>query len=163
MHHRYNKVIIEPLAKIGFTDAQYKMGLFYIDGAINPPSEEYDAKTDLEKAIYWFEKTSARGNKKATAELAKAKELLDELNNPLHIEFEGYDYEHGIMYYNRAVKYISEDNDADALDCTMKALVIFSRLGLEEDSVFYNCANLITAIEEIAERKCAIDLQNASE
>jgi hypothetical protein len=69
MHHRYNKVITQPLAKIGFADAQYKMGLFYIDGAINPPSEEYDTKVDLEKAIYWFEKASAKGNEKATMEL----------------------------------------------------------------------------------------------
>ena len=75
MHHRYNKVITQPLAKLGIADAQYKMGLFYIVGATNPPSEEYDAKADLEKAIYWFEKASAKGNEKATAELAKAREM----------------------------------------------------------------------------------------
>ena len=75
MHHRYNKVVTQPLAKIGVTDAQYKMGVFYFWGATNPPSEEYDTKSDLEKAIYWWEKASAKGHEKATSELTKAKEL----------------------------------------------------------------------------------------
>ena len=80
MHHRYNKVVTEPLAKLGIADAQYKMGLFYIVGATNPPSFKYDAKADLEKAIYWWEKASAKGNEKASEELAKARELLYKLN-----------------------------------------------------------------------------------
>ncbi len=158
MNHLYNKVVTEPLARIGVADAQFKMGLYWFHNIGSEPN-----KTELENAIYWWEKAAEKGHQDATAELAKTQELLDELNNPLRIEFEGRDYEHGVMYYNRAVKYIAEDNDADALDCTMKALVIFRRLGLEEDSVFINCVNLIPAIEEIAERKYGDDPQNAFE
>ncbi|MDL2320106.1 SEL1-like repeat protein [Alistipes sp. OttesenSCG-928-B03] len=75
MHHRYNKVVTQPLAKIGFADAQYKMGLFHIEGAINPPSEEYDTKADLEQAIYWWDKASAKGHEKSKAELTTAKQM----------------------------------------------------------------------------------------
>lgn len=71
MHHRYNKVITQPLAKIGFADAQYKMGLFWYYG--NGESEP--TKAEVENAIYWWEKASAKGNEKASIELVKAKEL----------------------------------------------------------------------------------------
>ena len=105
MHHRYNKVVTEPLAKLGIADAQYKMGLFYIVGTTNPPSGEYDAKADLEKAIYWWEKASAKGNEKASEELAKARELLDELNNPFVNELSFMKdhigkYPHDIDFFN---------------------------------------------------------------
>lgn len=71
MHHRYNKVVTQPLAKIGFTDAQYKMGLFwfYGSGASEPTKEE------IENAIYWWERASAKGHSEAKKELAKAVEL----------------------------------------------------------------------------------------
>lgn len=74
MHHRYNKVITQPLAKIGFTDAQYKMGVFwfYGAGAIEP------TKAEVENAIFWWEKASAKGNEKASKELVAAKQMLHE-------------------------------------------------------------------------------------
>ncbi len=71
MHHRYNKVITEPLAKVGFADAQYKMGLFWYYGS----GESEPTQTEIENAVYWWEKASAKGNEDATKELAKAREL----------------------------------------------------------------------------------------
>lgn len=72
MHHRYNKVVTEPLAKLGFADAQYKMGLFWFYGA----GESEPTTSEIEKVISWWEKASAKGNEKAKADLAKAKEQL---------------------------------------------------------------------------------------
>ena len=152
MDYRYNKVITLPLAKIGFADAQYKMGLFYIEGVINPPSKEYDTKTDLEKAIYWWEKSSAKGNEKATEELSNAKEFLDKLN-ALSAESDGYAYWQAVEYHSRAVKFIEENNDISALEYLMKALLVLEKLELQNDSLYFQCLNLISAIEEIVERK----------
>lgn len=79
MHHRYNKVVTEPLAKLGIADAQYRMGLFclYGNGESEPTTNE------IENAVYWWEKASAKGNEKATIELAKAQELLEKTNHPI--------------------------------------------------------------------------------
>ena len=68
MDYRYNAVITQPLAKMGFADAQYKMGLFWFYGS----GESERTEQETEKAIYWWEKASAKGNMKASAELAKA-------------------------------------------------------------------------------------------
>ena len=75
MHHRYNKVITEPLAKIGFTDAQYNMGHFWFYGA----GESEPTQQEIENAIYWWEKASAKGHDWAIEELPKAKELLSNI------------------------------------------------------------------------------------
>lgn len=81
MHHRYNKFVTNPLAKIGFADAQYKMGYCCLYLGVNPLLAEMDAvpleemKIALDNTIYWWEKASAKGHKTATAELAKVKEL----------------------------------------------------------------------------------------
>jgi len=64
MSTRYNKVITEPLAKMGFTNAQYKMGVFWLSTGIIEPTEE-----EIERAVYWWEKAAAKGHKKATQEL----------------------------------------------------------------------------------------------
>ena len=72
MHHRYNRVITEPLAKLGFTDAQFKMGAFWFYGA----GESTPTTTEIENAIYWWEKAAAQNNDVAVKELAKAKTLL---------------------------------------------------------------------------------------
>lgn len=71
MHHRYNKVVTQPLAKVGIADAQYKMGLFWFYGR----GESEPTEQEIENAIYWWEKASAKGNDKANEELAKAREL----------------------------------------------------------------------------------------
>ncbi|WP_295938431.1 SEL1-like repeat protein [uncultured Alistipes sp.] len=67
MHHRYNKVVTQPLAKIGIADAQYKMGLFYLYGS----GESKPTTEEVNNAIYWWEKASAKGNEKAEKELEK--------------------------------------------------------------------------------------------
>ena len=148
MDYRYNAVITQPLAKIGFADAQYKMGLFWFYGS----GESEPINEEVEKAIYWWEKASARGNEKATDELAKAKERLDKLN-AVSAESGGYAYWQAEEYYSRAVKFIEENNDVSALEYTMKALLVLEKLELQNDSLYLRCLNLISAIEEIAEKK----------
>lgn len=148
MDYRYNKVITQPLAKIGFADAQYKMGLLWFYGS----GESEPTKAEIENAVYWWEKATAKGNEKATEELGKAKEFLDKLN-ALSVESGGYTYWQAIEYHSRAVKFIEENNDISALEYTMKALLVLEKLELQNDSLYFQCLNLISAIEEIAERK----------
>ena len=72
MYYRYNKVITEPLAKMGNTNAQYKMGIYWFEvGEMEIPKE------DLEKAVYWWEKAADKGNEKAIKALAEAKTLKE--------------------------------------------------------------------------------------
>ena len=148
MDYRYNAIITQPLAKIGFADAQYKMGLLWFYGS----GESEPTKQDIENAVYWWKKVSARGNDKASAELAKAKEQLDRLND-LSKESGGYAYWQAEEYYNRAVNFIEENNDVSALEYTMKALLVLEKLELQNDSLYMRCLHLISAIEEIAEKK----------
>ena len=67
MHHRYNKTVTEPLAKLGVADAQYKMGLFWSYGG----GESEPTTEDINNAVYWWKKASAKGNEKARKELEK--------------------------------------------------------------------------------------------
>ena len=78
-HHRYNKVITTPLAKMGIANAQYKMGVSFYEYFLYPP-DEAKAKDDLEKAIYWWKKAAAKGNEKAIKALAETEKLLEEKN-----------------------------------------------------------------------------------
>ena len=74
MFYRYNKVITEPLAKMGNTDAQWKMGIYWFEGV----GEMEIPKEDLEQAIYWWEKAAAKGHKGASKALAEAEKMLAE-------------------------------------------------------------------------------------
>jgi len=75
MFYRYNKVITEPLAKMGAPNAQYKMGIYWFSvGEMEIPKE------DLEKAIYWWEKAAAKGHDTAIKALAYANKVLEESN-----------------------------------------------------------------------------------
>jgi len=82
MDYRYNTVITQPLAKMGCANAQYKMGHYWLYGS----GESEPTKQEIENAVYWWEKASVRGNDKATKELARAKNQLDRLKNPLYSE-----------------------------------------------------------------------------
>jgi hypothetical protein len=75
-HYRYTKVITEPLAKMGITNAQYKMGECYYELFLYPPDES-KAKEELDKAIYWWSKAAAKGNKKAIKALAEVSAKTD--------------------------------------------------------------------------------------
>jgi len=70
IQHRYNKVITEPLAKMGNTDTQYKMGLYFC-----AVGEREVSKEEFEKAIYWWNKAADKGNKKAIKALAEARKI----------------------------------------------------------------------------------------
>lgn len=143
MHHRYNSVITRPLAHVGFADAQFKMGLFYYYGS------GFEAnKKELENAVYWWEKASAKGHKDATAELANARSLLDAINTAN--DTDGYAYWQAQEYYRQANAHLSENDDAGALEYTMKALATLERLKMQSDSLYIFCLNLIPQIEEIA-------------
>jgi len=76
---RYNKVITEPLAKMGFAEQQYKMGLYYYNDFIYSFTEgcEKKGQVGLEKAIYWWEKAATKGHQKAVEELKVAKNPED--------------------------------------------------------------------------------------
>jgi len=148
MDYRYNTVITQPLAKIGFADAQYKMGLFWFYGS----GESAPTKEEIETAVYWWEKSTAKGNEKASTELVRAKEQLDKLN-AISKESDGYAYWQAEEYYSRAVNFIYENNDVSALEYTMKALLVLEKLELQNDNLYIRCLHLIPAIEEIAERK----------
>jgi hypothetical protein len=76
MFPRYNKVITEPLAKIGFAEQQYKMGLYFYNDFIFSFTEgcKIKGQEGLEKAIYWWKKAAAKGNRDAIDKLATAKE-----------------------------------------------------------------------------------------
>ena len=74
--YRYNKVIIEPLAKIGYTNAQVKMGVFCFYSNLDYP--DIILKEDLEKAVYWWEKAANKGNEWAIEELARVEQMLAE-------------------------------------------------------------------------------------
>ena len=78
MDYRYNAVITEPLAKIGFTDSQYKMGVSWYCEGVGPLEDERIYKPDLEKAIYWWERAAKKGDKRAIEEYAKAKKQLED-------------------------------------------------------------------------------------
>ena len=72
VRYHYHKVITEPLAKMGVTNAQYKMGIYWFSvGEMEIPKEE------LEKAIYWWGKAADKGNDKAAKALAEAKTLKE--------------------------------------------------------------------------------------
>ena len=75
MHYRYNKVITEPLAKMGVTNAQYQMGLYWFNGS----GEQKIPKEELEKAVYWWGKAAAKGSKEAITALAEAKKYKEVL------------------------------------------------------------------------------------
>lgn len=68
MDYRYSRVIVQPLAKLGCVNAQYKVGLHYLYGhGIFPP------KAFADEAVYWFEKAANSGHKEAAMELEVAK------------------------------------------------------------------------------------------
>jgi len=75
MHHRYNKVITEPLARMGVANAQYKMGEFCFIGSDYDFLGYINDKEEFDMAIYWWEKAAAKGNDKAIKALAYAKTL----------------------------------------------------------------------------------------
>jgi len=76
---RYNKVITHPLAKMGFTEQEYKMGLYCFNDFVYSFTEgsKKNGKEGLENAIYWWEKAAAKGHKKAIEELKVAKNPED--------------------------------------------------------------------------------------
>ena len=76
MDYRYNKVITEPLAKIGYTNAQVKMGCFCFYTDIDPNVAEFVQTEDFKKAIYWWEKAANKGNEWAIEELALVEQML---------------------------------------------------------------------------------------
>jgi len=148
MDYRYNAVITTPLAKLGFTDAQYKMGLFWFYGS----GESEPTKEEVDNAVYWLEKASAKGNMKASEELIKVKQR-GEILNVLSKESDGYAYWQAVEYCSRAVNYIEEQNNASALEYTMKAFLVLEKLGLQEDELYSVCTRLLAEIEILAEQK----------
>ena len=152
MHHRYNRVITLPLAKMGFADAQYKMGLFWFYGS----GESEPTKEEVNNALYWLGKASAKGNIKASEELIKVKQRADILN-VLSKESDGYAYWQAVEYCSRAVNYIEERNDVNALEYTMKAFLVLEKLGLQEDKLYSVCTSLLAEIETLAEQKQSPD------
>ena len=147
MHHRYNKVVTLPLAKMGVADAQYKMGLFWFYGS----GESEPTKEELNNAVYWLEKAYAKGNMKASEELIKVKQRADILN-VLSKESDGYAYWQAVEYCSRAVNYIEELNDASALEYTMKAFLVLEKLGLQGDDLYSVCTRLLAEIETLAKQ-----------
>jgi len=67
MHHRYNKVITAPLARMNVVNAQYTMWLYYAAGADEYESldEPEKAKKEYIEALSWLNIAATNGSKKA--------------------------------------------------------------------------------------------------
>lgn len=99
MDYRYNALITKPMAKMGFVDAQYKMGLFYLaTGEVEPTEDE------LEQAIYWFSKAAEQGYTEAQYELGSCYLATQ-------------DYEQAVRWFDKA----AEQGNAEAEQQLLKA------------------------------------------
>lgn len=136
MHHRYNKVVTEPLAKLGIANAQYKMGLFWFYGS----GEDKPNLEELTNALYWFEKASDNGDTQANKEIQNLLKVLEDKNNAY--------YKAGI-YYSMALDCLKEQSYIAAKDYVIKAVASLENESMKEDSLYMDCCNLIQRIELI--------------
>lgn len=140
MYHRYNNVITEPLAKLGFADAQYKMGLFWFYGS----GEDKPNLEELTNALYWFEKATESGNSEAPKELQNLFKVLEDKNNAY--------YKVGI-YYSMALDCLKEESYIAAKDYVIKTVASLENESMKDDSLYMDCCNLVQTIEVLVEHK----------